>query len=375
MRISIRRVARVAALLFPAFRLAAASVELSNDPAAQRLTLTDPRLVVNGLGWFTEEKPALRRLPLRMKDGVPPKVWSLAQTPSGVRLRFTTEANHVAIMASGSSSPPSVHITAIGNGGVDLYVDGVYFGSAAPDADGALKKEWALPPEKRPHELTFYLPFGKPLAVKSILVESGATIAAPRAFATAKPVIYYGSSITQGIAASNPGGIFSAVLGRWLNTDFINLGFSGNGFGEPVLAHAVAEIDAACFVVDYWANPSTQVYRDTLPGFIAILREKHPTTPILVTGPYYNPSEEMPGEAGRRQIEKRQVTRDFVNERRRAGDDNITLVDGLEMISRGEADALVDGRHANSLGNYFCARGLEPYLRAALKLPPGPQRR
>ena len=102
---------------------------------------------------------------------------------------------------------------------------------------------------------------------------------------------------------------------------------------------------------------------------IGVLRAKHPRTPIVVTGPYYNPSEEVPGEAGERQIEKRVVAREFVEARRRAGDTQIFHVDGLEMLSKDQSDGLVDGRHANAMGFYFCARGLEPHLRSVLGLP------
>ena len=136
----------------------------------------------------------------------------------------------------------------------------------------------------------------------------------------------------------------------------------------------MTEIDAACFVLDYWANPTPDVYRKTLPAFVDVIRAKHPRTPIIVTGPYFNPSETFPGEAGEGQIEKRKIAPEFVDQRRAAGDANIHYVDGLEMISPEQADALADGRHANSMGFYFCARGLEPHLRNVLGLPPGPKR-
>jgi len=223
--------------------------------------------------------------------------------------------------------------------------------------------------------LSVYLPIGRMLSVSEFLLQPEATVRAPKPYALPKPLVYYGSSITQGFAASNPGGTYQAVLGRWLNLDFINLGFSGNGLGEPALAQAVAEIEAACFIVDYWANPTTQVYRNTLPTFIALLRKKHPLVPIIVTGPYYNPSEEVPGEAGSRQHEKRRFTREFVAARQGAGDRFITHVDGLEMLSKDQTYGLVDGRHANSLGFYFCARGLEPQIRKVLSLAPAPKRR
>jgi hypothetical protein len=85
-------------------------------------------------------------------------------------------------------------------------------------------------------------------------------------------VVFYGSSITQGGCAENPGLSYAAMLGRALKVDFINLGFSGNGLGEPAVAQAIAEIDAAAFVLDHWPNPSLEVYRSTMPGFVATLR-------------------------------------------------------------------------------------------------------
>jgi len=346
-------------------RLGAA--ELWDDKTAQRFAITDTRMVVSGLAWFSEEKPVLRRLPSRMKDVLPPKVWGLAQSPSGARIRFTTDSATIAVVAQ-VTAPVAGTAANIANSGLDLYVDGGYYGSAPANAEGVIRKQWNVGLERKLREITLYLPMGKSIEVRDILLDHAAVVEAPRPFALAKPVVYYGSSITQGAGASNPGLVYPALLSRWLNVDFVNLGFSGNGFGEPALARAVAEIDAACFVVDYWANPSTAVYRDTLPGFIAILREKHPLTPIIVTGPYYNPSEDQPGEAGRRQIEKRVVAREFVAARQRAGDRHITHVDGLEMLSKAQADGLVDARHANSLGSYFCAKGLEPHLRRALGL-------
>ena len=347
---------------------AAQAVPFQDDPAALHLTFPDPRITVSGLPWLPDEQPALRRLPSARKSTFPPKVWSLAQIPSGGRLRFTTDSMTVAVIAEGAGTAPPPHMTALATGGVDLYVDGVFYASAAPDTRGQLRKEWPIGRDRRAREVTLYLPLGRPLTVKQLVLQAGASVQPPRPFALPKPVVYYGSSITQGIAASNPGGAYQALLSRWLNVDFVNLGFSGNGLGEPALADAVASLDASCYVVDYWANPTTAVYRDTLPKFVAILRARHPRTPIIVTGPYYNPSEELPGDAGARQIEKRVVAREFVAARRAAGDANIIHVDGLEMLSKAQADGLVDGRHANSMGFYFCARGLEPYLRAALQL-------
>ncbi|MBL9172180.1 MAG: hypothetical protein JNL10_01475 [Verrucomicrobiales bacterium] len=157
--------------------------------------------------------------------------------------------------------------------------------------------------------------------------------------------------------------------GRALNVDFVNLGFSGCGLGEPALAAAMAEIDAAAFVLDYWANPTAEVYRTTLPGFVDVLRRKHPGTPILVVGPFWFPQEAVSEETRTTQESKRRIAREFVESRKQAGDKAISWVDGLEMLSRRQAFGLVDGVHPNSLGFEYCARGLEPHLRRVLGRP------
>jgi len=47
---------------------------------------------------------------------------------------------------------------------------------------------------------------------------------------------------------------YQAILGRQLNIDFVNLGFSGNGLGEPRWLAAVAGIPASCYVLDFAQN-------------------------------------------------------------------------------------------------------------------------
>ena len=174
-----------------------------------------------------------------------------------------------------------------------------------------------------------------------------------------------------------PRGACQAILERWLNTDFVNLGFSGNGLGEPALADAIREIDASCIVLDFWGNPSPEQYTNALPVFVDHLREKRPEVPILVTSPFYFPSEETSAAMARMQNTKRQFAHDFVENRRKKGDHRITFVDGLKMLNRDQTSGLVDGVHCNSLGFYFNAQGLEPFLKKALRAvrgAPAPRR-
>ena len=341
---------------------------LLDSTQAQHLKFPDFHLTLNGLPWFEEDKPALRRLPLRLKATFRPPVWSLAQQPSGGRIRFTTDSARIALSAQNPDTSGMHHMTTIGQSGFDLYVNNQYLGSAWPDKKGKIAAEWTVGKAGVKRDITLYLPLYKGVTIEEIALDSGATIQPPPAFALSKPVLFYGSSITQGGCASNPGMSYQAQVARWLNLDFINLGFSGNGLGEPALAEAISEIDAAAYVLDYWGNPTPEVFRETLPHFVEILRKKYPTAPILITGPYFIAAEMVNGETDGRIAEKRKIASDFVNHQRRAGDKFIWYVDGREMLSREQVSGLVDGVHCNSLGFYFCAKGLEPHLKKALKV-------
>jgi hypothetical protein len=323
---------------------------------------------VYGLPWFSEDKPVLRRLPSRLKDQFRPPVWDLAQEPSGGRIRFRTDSTTVGLIAQNPHFSNMHHMASVGENGFDLYVDGAYVGSAWPDATGKMNKEWRVGRERKLRDITLYLPLYKAVAIQEVSLDSQARIEPARPYAIAKPIVYYGSSITQGGCASNPGGSCQAILERKLNADFVNLGFSGNGLGEPALAQTICELDPCCVVLDFWGNPSPDQYAAALPGFVAILRAKWPRLPILVTSPFYFPAEEDGSDVARQQAAKRHTAREFVQQRRKVGDRHIWFVDGLKMLDRNQTIGLVDGVHCNSLGFYFNAKGLEPLLRKALRL-------
>ncbi|MGH9629216.1 MAG: SGNH/GDSL hydrolase family protein [Bryobacteraceae bacterium] len=246
----------------------------------------DPRFDIKGAPWLSENKGELIRLPHRLKDKIPPKVWTLGESPSGVRIRFRTDSTRIAIKLAYPSPPNMRNMHAFGQTGVDLYVDGVYRSTAiAPNdaTDGAPVEHVFfenLPREER--ELTIYLPLYKPVKVLGIGLDSDAGIRKARRFAARKPVVFYGTSITQGGCASRPGMSYQAILARRLNLDFVNLGFSGNGKGESAVADMVAEIDASAFVLDFSQNnPTVESLREVYEPFLMTLRTKHPKTPII----------------------------------------------------------------------------------------------
>ena len=314
----------------------------------------------------------MRRLPLRLKDRLRAPVWDLAQDPSGGRIRFRTDSTRIGIVAQNPGFSNMHHMASVGENGFDLYVGLDYAGSAWPDSTGKITREWRVSRERQMRDITLYLPLYKPVTIQEISLDTDARIESPAPYRISKPIVYYGSSITQGGCASNPGGSCQAILERKLGADFINLGFSGNGLGEPALAEAICELDPSCIVLDFWGNPSAEQYAAALPGFVDILRNKWPRMAILVVSPFYFAAEGVGGGVAKEQSAKRHTAREFVEQRRKQGDRHIVFVDGLKMLDQTQTAGLVDGVHCNSLGFYFNAQGLEPFLRKALKDRPKP---
>jgi len=325
----------------------------------------DDRLKVFGLHWFDEDKPVVRRLPERMKDHVRQAVWDLAQQPAGGRIRFQTDSEHVGIKAKVPDNFVMNHITRIGQSGFDVYADGHFMASVAPDEHGAISAEWRVGASKKMRNIEISMPLYKPVTIEVVGIDDGAAIRDPRPYKLPKPIVYYGTSITQGGCASTPGTSYQSFISRWLDLDFVNLGFSGNGFGEPELATAVSEIDACCYVIDFWANVKAEEYGARLPGFVGPIRENHPKTPVVIVTPFFFAQDANGGESHARQ---RADAEEFVRQHQKQGDKNIYLLDGWKLMSREETFGQVDGVHPNSLGFYLMAKGFTPFLKRALGL-------
>ena len=337
-------------------------------PAMNWIDFPDDRFTVNGLAWWNETRPKLQRFPDRMKERLPESVWGLSLSPSGGRIRFATDASSLALRLHYPRLNHMNNMPRVGQLGVDVWVNGQYWRPVFPAGDDGDLEAAAfedLPVERR--EICMYLGLYAPVEVLAIGLSEGATIEPPSPFALEPPVVYYGSSITQGGCASRAGNAYQAIVSRRLNLDFINLGFSGSGRGEPEVADAVAEVGACCFVMDWAQNCRTmEEFTERYDLFIETIRRAHPDTPIVCVTPIFSTSEVWGGNAKNEAM--REHVRGVVSARRDAGDEGIVLVEGFDMLGPDDRDGLVDASHPNDVGFISMAAGIEPALRQVLGL-------
>jgi hypothetical protein len=265
------------------------------------------------------------------------------------------------------------HFAATGVSGLDLYVrqNGCWrwLGVGRPRA---FPTNCTLSVKGIPdgmHVYLLYLPLYNGVESVDIGIPRGATLTKgpPRPAERAKPICFYGTSITQGGCASRPGMAYPAILSRRLDCPVINLGFSGNGWMEPEVSALLAELDVAAYVLDALPNMSAEMIAERVQPFVETLWTARPDTPIvLVESILYQNGTFL---ARPRQIclEKNRALR-AAYERLVAGQvTNLHYVSGDELYGE-DGEATVDGTHATDLGFVRFAHVLEPVLRRVLGL-------
>jgi len=306
-------------------------------------------LEIRGLAVYKKGEPFLR-MPEEVAKQVNEGVQYLNTNTAGGRIRFCTDSPYIALKAVMPDNETMPHITMTGQSGFDLYQSdcGVsrYAGSYLP-GNRSHGYEASRETDGQRHTYTINMPLYDPVEEVYIGLKEGASLESPEPYRYEKPVLYYGSSITQGGCASRPGNAYQAMISRELNCDFVNLGFSGSARGEEAIARYMASLDPLVFVCDYDHNaPTPEHLAATHFPLYEIFRAAHPLTPyVMVSAP-----DNTFGPDTRR---RKQIILESFAKAVSSGDRHVYFVDGGRLFDGPFADSCtVDGCHPNDLG--FC---------------------
>jgi lysophospholipase L1-like esterase len=351
-------------------------------------------LGLEGQGW-TDLAHSYDRLPARAEGVVTEGVWALSHHTAGIGARFVTDATEIAAhwVIRGERLAMD-HMPATGMSGIDLYVrwEGVWrwlgIGRATnlPDNEAGLVS--GMPEGMR--EYRVYLPLYNGVDSVKIGVNKEARVCrigggrreaggergpqpgppggegrgtSPRP-TVERPLVFYGTSITQGGCASRPGMAHPAILGRWLERPVINLGFSGNGRMEPAMGELLAELDPAVYVLECLPNLSPEEAEERVEPFVTNLRAARPDTPIvLVESITYQNAYLVTAGQDRYGRQNRYLRELYA--RLAPGDPKLHYLEGAGLLGD-DGEGTVDGVHPTDLGFLRIAEGMVAGIGEAL---------
>ncbi len=320
---------------------------------------------------FSDTQGLYDRLPAKLEKETRPPVWNLSKNCSGMAIRFRTNSTVIAAKWEVTGDVFMNHFTMTGIKGLDLYClrNGKWqFVNSARPTGKATNTIIINHMTGTDSEYMLYFPLYDGLASLQIGISPDARIEQPQIDSPkkGKPVVFYGTSITQGGCASRAGMSYPNQLSRMLDREIINLGFSGNGQLDLEVADALADIDASCFVIDCLPNVTVVQMNEKYDRFIELIRAKKPDTPILLVETILFPYMYFDQTVYKLLQEKNETLTRIFKKQKAKGDKNIYYLKADDLIGK-DQEATVDGIHLTDLGFKRMSEQLFPVIRKLMK--------
>jgi hypothetical protein len=348
-----------------------------------------------------------RRLPAWTRPQIPDLFMdSVVALPSGVRLRFATDATAIEldVMVTHMRLVPEDLVPS----SFDLVVEDAVVDKVTTTVGTVLNIDQAAgnavtidagdPTTIRFDDLSagaktveIWLPQRSAVEVRALRVNDGASVTAAGASGR-RHWVHYGSSISHCIEASSPTATWPAVAARIAGVDLHSFGFAGQCMLDPYVARTIRDMDLDVVSIKVGINVVNgdtmreRTFGPAVNGFLDTARDGHPDAPILVVSPIFCPAaEDHPGPTVMNRAGKfvaiegldearatcltltkiRRMLSAIVASRRDQGDKNLHYLDGLSLFGPDDAADLPDDLHPNAagyvrMGERFAALALAP---------------
>ncbi|MBO5736717.1 MAG: hypothetical protein J6S04_02805 [Clostridia bacterium] len=300
--------------------------------------------------FYDNKEGCFARMDIAKANEVNDGVRYLCKHTTGGRLRFATNSSFFKLSVTYTYLWIMSHMPILGSSGFVLFEEtdeGERFVSnfmPLPQDEKGFSGETKLPGEGM-RSYTLYFPLYNDIQTLSISLEEGARVEKGKAHRDILPILYYGSSITQGGCAGRPDTAYQGWIYKKNNIDYINLGFSGNGKAEDNMVDYLTTIDCSLFVCDYDHNaPSVEYLRDTHYRLYERYRKVRPDTPILFMS--------KPDIQNDTQGEERlRIIRKTYLRAKKRGDNNVYFLSGKRFYGKGNSwDYAIEGCHPTDRG-------------------------
>ena len=270
-----------------------------------------------------EKKGKLQRLPDALIEKIP-RLDKLGRRCPGARIGFRTDAETITVKITFETLSVDAGMSIYACQSAAVFAgerpSSRFLGLIHPSSYEQKTFEKTLKKESVLEDITVWLPRNEIISDIEITVDDEAVMLPPTPYQYAKPILYYGSSITEGGCCESITNGYNAIISRHLDVDYYNFGFSGNARGDLHMAEYIAGVDMSIFVYDYDHNaPTIEHLEQTHEPFFRVIREKNPNLPIvMMTRPAITYTKDCKM--------RRDVVRATFEKALRAGDQNVYII-------------------------------------------------
>lgn len=291
-------------------------------------------------------------MPQRYQESLRKDVWELSENSAGVSISFKTNSSELSVKWTIKLDFSMNHMTNVGVKGIDLYYkengSWDYLSSGIPS--GKTNKAFlfkGISDQTREYRLHLGLYDSVTNLQIGIHEASSFEIVKDKEL----PIVFYGTSITQGGCASRPGIAYTNVISRALGVECINLGFSGNGHMEESLGAIIAKIQAKLIVIECMANVDLETVRNnTIPLIQAIRKTRQDSFPSIVFVEEAIINNKNPDQNYIQSIHQKNLElAEQIKIAEDIGYKNVYIISQVGLIDQ-DSEATVDGTHYNDLG-------------------------
>ena len=300
---------------------------------------------------FTEEQAKMYG---EYKDG---RFLDKVDCPAGVRLVFNTDSKKLKLKGVATKVSRGYY-------SIDVVVNDEYLDCITNITDSKedfnLYKEYPVGDFEKSFDLgegekkvEVYLPFSFVISFEEIELDDGSFIKPIKA---QKKGLLFGDSITQGYDSIHPTKHHTAVLSKFLDTDFINKAIGGEYF-NPLLAKTKDDIDPDYILIAYGTNDWTSgITLETLTNnckeFCQNVRNNYPKAKVFILSPVW-----------RKDKDERQLVFDFMMvsktiEKISQEVGNIIFIDGYDFVPHDSKYFADEYLHPNQAGFEYYAKNL-----------------
>lgn len=314
------------------------------------------------------------RLPAEYQGVSRGAIWYLGRNSAGLYVRFRSDSKSIHVRWTSTFKNLMNHQTPTGTRGLDLYTiyqdKWRFVGSGRPDVNEKTTTQRIIGNmDGQMREYMLYLSLYDGVSSLEIGTEEGSVLEQPAVDRPShkRPIVMYGTSILQGGCANRPGMTHTAIIGRRLDREVINLGFSGNALLDMEIAQLMAKVeDPALYVMDYAPNAWDYLIREKGEQFFRIVRDAHPDVPVIFIEDVIFPHTIFDPVIHNEVTKKNIAQRELFEKLKKQGEKQIYYIKAEGMIGD-DGEATVDEYHFTDLGMMRYVDHVLPTIKKALR--------